>query len=454
MRKGIPVLVTALVSGALFFAFAFSELDTYLKAIVLLSDLFLCGVILKRLTGADGYYGLIIVRGLAGFRAMRYIADNYAETCRKIADAGLSIGFGAFYAYRVFGRKKIPWHLAGIALFYAFFWLAQNAAGFAVMQSAAYFAVGIVFGMFGLGLLFIGQHAFNVLTVSGTPPGIALLIPGVTMPWETLPALAIIAAVHEIAHGVLCDVEKIKLKSSGAVLFGFLPVGAFVEPDEASMKKAALHKRRRVMVAGSTSNFLFFFVFLGLALGATALLQTTIEGVAVDNATHGSLVPGERVLAMDGAAVRMAKDLDAPLYAGVLAANLTTTLGEKRVALGYVEVTAVTEGRPAQDLLRKGDVIYSVNGEQVESLETLEDASAGKGAGDSIVLGTDRGPVRVPYDEKGKMGIELTVKKAANFRDIPKNGAAYALLSLLATVLGYTYILNFLLGIFNLLPCS
>ncbi|MFH0835276.1 MAG: site-2 protease family protein [Candidatus Micrarchaeota archaeon] len=452
MRKNALVLATALVSGALFFLFAFSDLDNYLKAIAILADLFLCGVVLKRLTGVEGYYGLIIVRGLSGFRAMRYIAGRYAETCRKISDVGLSVGFGAFYAYYVFGKRKVLWQFAAIALFYAAFWFVQNTAGFAVMQSAAYFAVGICFGMFGLGLLFIGQHAFNVLTVSGTPPGVTLLIPGVTMPWETLPALAIIVIVHEIAHGVMCDIEKIKLKSSGAMLLGFLPVGAFVEPDEKSMKKAALHKRRRVMVAGSTSNFLFFFVFLGLTLGATALLQTTIEGVAVENATYSSLVPGERVLAMDGVPVHMAKELDAPLYKGVLAANITTNLGEKRVTLGYVEITNVTKGKTAYGVLQAGDVIYGINGVPADSLQVLEDSSAGRGAGDFVVLNTSRGLIRVPYDENGKMGIELSAKKAANFADIPRNEAAYSLMTLLVAVLGFTYILNFLLGVFNLLP--
>ncbi|VVB68081.1 Peptidase family M50 [Candidatus Norongarragalina meridionalis] len=452
MRKDVLVLVTALVFGALFFLFAFSDLDNLVKAVALLSDLFLCGVILKRLTGVEGYYGLIIVRGLAGFRAMRYIADHYAETCRKIADAGLSIGFGAFYAYYVFGKKKILWHLAAIGLFFAFFWFIQNTAGFAVMTSALFFAVGIALGLFGLGLMFIMQHAYNVLTVSGTPPGITLLIPGVTVPWETLPAIIIIATVHEIAHGVMCNIERIKLKSSGAMLFGFLPIGAFVEPDEASMKRAAIHKRRRVLVAGSTSNILFFFVFLGLTLGATAILQTTVQAVEVDNASYGTLTHGERVLTMNGAPVKMAKDLDAPLYSGVLMANLTTSLGEKSVMLGYVEVSSVTKGRPAYGVLQKGDLIYSINGITVDSLKTMEDASAGKKAGDSVVLGTDRGTMRVPYDENGKMGVELTAKKAVNFKDVPTNDAAYALMTLIVAVLGFTYVLNFLLALFNLLP--
>ena len=452
MRKGILVLATALVSGALFFFFAFSDLGTYVKAFALVSDLFLCGVILKRLTGVEGYYGLVIVRGLAGFRAMRYIADRYAETCRKITDAGLSIGFGAFYAYYVFGKRKILWHLAAILLFFAVFWFIQNTAGIAVITSAVFFAVGIGLGLFGLGMMFIMQHAYNVLTISGTPPGITLLIPGVTMPWETLPAIVIIATVHEIAHGVMCNVEKLKLKSSGAMLFGFLPIGAFVEPDEERMKHIAIHKRRRILVAGSTSNVMFFFVFLGLTLGATALLQATVAGITVENSTQPGLVAGERVLAMNGVPLKMAKELDAPLYSGVLVANLTTNLGEKSVALGYVEIVSVTEGRPAHGVLQKGDLIYSINGISVDSLKTLEDASVGKKEGDSAVLGTSRGIVRVQYDENGKMGVELTAKRAANFKDLPKNDAAYALMVLLVAVFGYTYVLNFLLALFNLLP--
>ena len=61
--------------------------------------------------------------------------------------------------------------------------------------------------------------------------------PGVTIPIEAIVAVAVIAIVHETAHGVMCVIAKLRLQSSGALLLGWLPIGAFVEPDEKAFKR-------------------------------------------------------------------------------------------------------------------------------------------------------------------------------------------------------------------------
>ncbi|MGC8812264.1 MAG: site-2 protease family protein [Candidatus Aenigmatarchaeota archaeon] len=74
---------------------------------------------------------------------------------------------------------------------------------------------------------------------------------------------------HEIAHGIMCRLDKIKVKSAGIILLLVLP-GAFVEPDENEIKKSKLLTKLRIFSAGSFANlivaFLIFTPFLGFGL--------------------------------------------------------------------------------------------------------------------------------------------------------------------------------------------
>lgn len=74
---------------------------------------------------------------------------------------------------------------------------------------------------------------------------------------------------HEIAHGIMCRLEKIKIKSMGVILLLVLP-GAFVEPDEDEIKKSRLITKLRIFSAGSFANLLvaclIFTPFFGVGL--------------------------------------------------------------------------------------------------------------------------------------------------------------------------------------------
>jgi len=81
--------------------------------------------------------------------------------------------------------------------------------------------------------------------------------------------LPIILFPHEIAHGIMCRLEKIRIKSAGIIFLLILP-GAFVEPDENEIKKSKLLAKLRIFSAGSFANmivaFLIFVPFLGIGL--------------------------------------------------------------------------------------------------------------------------------------------------------------------------------------------
>ncbi|NYZ78361.1 hypothetical protein H0N96_03095 [Candidatus Micrarchaeota archaeon] len=257
MRLNKILTALVVIAAIVFFALvAVSSLDNFLKAVFMLADLMACGALLKRLAEIEGYYGLLLLRSEKGFNTMTLVAKRLPRASRFLADWGFTVGFGLPYSLFVFRKQKQLKRFAALALaaiaFEAFFFLAQPTGSLNSLLLLT-FAVTALAGLFGMGFLLLAQHAFNVLTVPGTAPGVTLLIPFVTVPWEAIFAIVIIMIVHELAHGVLCRIEKIRLRSSGLLLLGFLPIGAFVEPDEKQLAKAALPKKRRILAAGSAS---------------------------------------------------------------------------------------------------------------------------------------------------------------------------------------------------------
>ena len=133
------------------------------------------------------------------------------------------------------------------------------------------------------GIIFYGWVILNALiqslffgadTISGISPGGTFLLPGVNLPlFEGILALIVVLIVHEGAHAVLTRIAKVPLLSSGIVLFGIIPVGAFVEPDEEKLGKIDGVKQTRVMIAGPTSNLITSIVFFILFFATVALIN-------------------------------------------------------------------------------------------------------------------------------------------------------------------------------------
>jgi Zn-dependent protease len=94
-------------------------------------------------------------------------------------------------------------------------------------------------------------------------------------------ALFVLVVVHEFAHGVVSERFNVNIKSSGFAFGGLiLPImpAAFVEPDEKQLNKKPWWQKVAVMGAGSTSNFIFGFLFLLVSLFiANPLIENTME---------------------------------------------------------------------------------------------------------------------------------------------------------------------------------
>ncbi len=127
----------------------------------------------------------------------------------------------------------------------------------------------------------LGSGGGLVLPVK-TDSGMDGTIPVFYVPfWYWLIALFVLVVVHEFAHGVIAQRFKIKVKSSGfafgALLLPIMPA-AFVEPDEKQLSKAKWWKQIAVFGAGSTSNFIFGFLFLLIWLFiAIPIVNNTME---------------------------------------------------------------------------------------------------------------------------------------------------------------------------------
>ncbi|MEM4255138.1 MAG: site-2 protease family protein [Candidatus Norongarragalinales archaeon] len=445
-NKDFWIAVVALASAAAFFAIAFSTFNDWVKLAVSIVLLGVSGTILGKLSGQEHHFGFIIVRGVSGFKQMRHIAKHHAKLSKALSDFGLTLGFGVFYGWRLFSlSKKLLLHAFGMALFYALFLLQPT-----MVESQLIVIIGFAAGLFGIGFFFLAQHAYDILTVPATPPGVIPIVPGVTVPWEVVFALIIVVVVHELAHGVLCLVENLKVKSSGLLLFGILPVGAFVEPDEKKMAKMDKLLQLRILGAGSTSNALFFVLFLIVGLALSQITPLMVESVSVKSVFENSTVfsqlsVGEKVFEADGKLVKTAEDLRAHSSKGVL--QLKTSQGDKLVRAFELEI--LSSSNPS---LEKGERIYSAKGKPTYNLNDLRLAVASGKAGESVLLETSAGEKSVVLNEEGKLGVTLALRPTVEFENNPFDPFLFGLFSFVLLVVVFTFTLNFILATVNLLP--
>ncbi len=136
----------------------------------------------------------------------------------------------------------------------------------------AFADLGIVAGvlMMAFALWFLINNLTNFFTTSDQFSEVTLLIPGVTVRSAPnlmyfLLAAPVVLVIHEVAHGIVARLEKIKVKSGGFAIIIAIIAG-FIEPDEHEFSKARRVSKVRVIAAGSTSNVLFSFVVAALLM--------------------------------------------------------------------------------------------------------------------------------------------------------------------------------------------
>ncbi|EFW93981.1 peptidase M50 [Haladaptatus paucihalophilus DX253] len=256
-------------------------------------------------------------------------------------------------------------------------------------------------GNFGLGIaLVVMVGTFLLLVVQAivvvqnppapsavTQPRNVLVIPGVNefLPLSVAPeillGLLIGLVVHEGGHGIFCRVEDIEIRSMGLALLAFLPVGAFVEPDEESRKDADRGSQSRMFAAGVTNNFAITIVAFLLLFGPVMASISVASGAAVGGVFPGSAADtanvqrGDRIVAVNGTAVESNGDLNDKL-ADIQSRSVSVTLnrdGEERETTiqRSLLITGVAQGSPFAAGAEKGENITAANGQSVYTERAL-----------------------------------------------------------------------------------
>jgi membrane-associated protease RseP (regulator of RpoE activity) len=238
-------------------------------------------------------------------------------------------------------------------------------------------------------------------------PQDALVIPGVNqfLPWaaavDIVIGLLVGLVVHEGGHGLLCRVEDIDIDSMGVALLAFIPMGAFVQPDEESQKSADRGGKTRMFAAGVTNNFLVTAISFALLFAIVGSLVSVAPGVAIGGVLPGSaaeqadLDRGDVLVRVDGEQV----DDEASFTEALSDADREVIVDRKDGDSVTVERSLIVTRAVVDGPVETGTEIRTVNGEEVFTESEFEAAISGHQTVElGLAEGTESDPlsVRIP----------------------------------------------------------
>ncbi|MCX8163435.1 MAG: site-2 protease family protein [Candidatus Micrarchaeota archaeon] len=336
--ENILTIFVIIVSLSLFVYLLDLNIPAIPKIILIGILLVFSGEILIGLKNLDGEFGLIFFKDKRLIDWIDKVGKKYQELFVFFADIGFIIGYGLAGIYLIKDKKSKVFKIVfGLIIFFLFYSLIMPHTYSALVGSIndselasasrylreqnfydykieffvlenkitislamIFYGISICFGIAGAALASLITYSIIVgtalvikifelvggffgLAIASTnlpPAGGTVLIPGRNLPLlEGIIAFIIILMVHELAHGFLARIYEVKLRSTGIVFFGILPIGAFVEPDEEEMEKIEKYKQNRILVAGSASNIysgILIFCLFSIIILLTA--QYRIEG--------------------------------------------------------------------------------------------------------------------------------------------------------------------------------
>src|SRR3989339_705444 len=273
------------------------EIDFFTILVVFLAISLLITFIIKKFTSSPTFYIASMVKTEMPIKYFDRLSA-IGKPLQWFAEIGLVIGFGAIAADWLYGRGKKPLDRIFIFIFVASILssalliidsLLGGPFSKSPLSKDAFPIVILIFGIFGFagfGVAMLGLQAIEIIAKyivgSRSCPGVAPLIPGVEIPGVPITppihawlSLFLILIIHEAMHGVLARQQGIKVKSTGVLLLGFLPIGGFVEPDEKQLMASDAKKQVRVYSAGATANLAAFglsIIFLLVSLIAIGIV--------------------------------------------------------------------------------------------------------------------------------------------------------------------------------------
>ena len=208
--------------------------------------------------------------------------------------------------------------------------------------------------------------------------------------------IAIIAIVHEFAHGIFASRKGVGIKNTG---FGFFPfflpifLAAFVELDEDKMKKKSIFSQMSVLAAGTFANVMTGILFFGL-MWLFFSLAFVPAGVNFDAYTY-SMVDVGNITSVGG--VDFEGGTYESLYNLVAEDGLVKVMvgeGSFVVTRGFLDVqqnnlnyVLLYDDAPAVNAGLDG-AITKINGVGIGSKEELGEELSGYSPGDAITVTT------------------------------------------------------------------
>ncbi len=397
--------------------------------------------LLKKFFHTDSWLIISLVKTKKPLKIMEKLSKHWVWNF--IAELGLILGFGTLaFDYLKTREKNLKQRImlnliVTILLMLVFIGIDFALNGFVSRNPQAknfYWLITIVFGLTGFSgfalasLIISGANILiNYFIGVKSCPGVAPLIPGVEIPGVPITpplhawiSLIIILIIHEGAHGITAFANKIKLKSSGVLLLGFLPIGAFVEPDEEKFKQTSKKqpkKALRMLAAGPTANLIalpIIFIFI------------LISGLVISSVFTPWAMPIKKQMIL-GVQINEVKE--------------------------YTNYCGKKINNPAFGKLEKGDKIIKINDEKINSTTELKLALMKTNKAKFLIERNKKEiNIELKPNELGAYGIILKDIKNPNYTP-PKEFLLFSTaLNFFLEFFNWLFILNLLIAIVNFLP--
>lgn len=394
--------------------------------------LILSAWVAKKYLKLDLYLGVFI---LVKTRKFLSLLDNLAKPKKLLeifTDIGIVLGFGAFgldyliknklgkvKRFFIFVITSIA--IAIITYFLSWHMLFNNpivGKGFGIL-------IIVLTGIMGLSGFTLGSLIYSAADIifklfegkTGCP-GVGLVIPGVKMPkvdffipWYGWIILLVSGFIHELMHGALLRIAKVKLKSLGLIFAAILPLGAFVEPDEKELEKKSHKNIARMYSAGPTSNVVLAVIFFIILLVIAVPINNYVDRIDAE------------------------KDI------GIVITQIDQN----------TQVCGSVFDNSAHGKLQTHDLIVSINGNNIKTIADLESAIKNDYDNEFVLKNIDNNIVRTEYlrpNALGKIGFTGEVISDPSY----ELTRGYFFLRTLLSVLTWIALLNFIIATVNYLP--
>jgi len=222
--------------------------------------------------------------------------------------------------------------------------------------------------------------------------------------WYWVIGLFVILIPHELFHGFLFAVEKIKIKSTGLILFLIFP-GGFVEPDEKQFKNSRPITRIRVASVGSVAN-----ICVGIFLILLVLLWNFLGSI---------------------------------LYQGIGVSFEGTMPDTPAAGVGLKGMITEINGQRIKDLVDLSDVMKKVNPGEVIRVATTEG---------EYDIKTIENPDNSSYSFIGISRVSTKLEYKNGFSPLGDPSKSLIVYSWVSGLLGWIFMLDISIAVANLLP--